>query len=399
MQHSIPRGFRFNAVRAGIKASGNPDLACAVAPAGATAAAMFTRNRIAAAPLVIDREHLAKSDADMRALVVNAGNANCATGEPGLDACRAVCESAARALGVTSNQIFPSSTGIIGVPLPSEKLLAAMPGLMAGAGDMPEHVERFAHAIMTTDTRSKVKSAAIAKAQGAITILGIAKGAGMIHPNMATMLVYLFTDAAIPVARLRSLLRPAVEESFNSISIDGDTSTNDTVLLMASGASEARWEADGFPRDQFRQKLTKVCNDLAHAIVDDGEGVTHVVTLEITGANTREDALRVAKSIAHSPLVKTAWAGMDPNWGRILAATGYSGVEVSAEKIRISIGPHLVFDRGVRAPGFDEQAVHSAMREREFTVAVDIGEGAERCRFLTTDLTAEYVHINADYST
>lgn len=396
---SIPRGFRFNAVRAGIKASGNLDLACAIAPAGAAAAAMFTRNRIVAAPLVIDREHLAESGADMRALVVNAGNANCATGQPGLDSCRNICNAAARELGVTSQQIFPSSTGIIGVPLPSEKLVAAIPELLAGAGDTTEHVERFARAIMTTDTRSKVESATVATARGAITILGIAKGAGMIHPNMATMLVYLFTDAAIPVEQLQSMLHPAVEESFNSISIDGDTSTNDTALLMASGASEARWGDDDFPSENFQEKLTEVCKGLAHAIVDDGEGVSHVVTLDITGASTREDALRVAKSIAHSPLVKTAWAGMDPNWGRILAAAGYSGVEVSAEKIRISIGPHLVFDRGGCAAGFDEEAVHDAMREREFTVAVDLGEGTARCRFLTTDLTEEYVHINADYST
>jgi glutamate N-acetyltransferase/amino-acid N-acetyltransferase len=252
---------------------------------------------------------------------------------------------------------------------------------------------------MTTDTRPKVESITIAAATGPVNILGIAKGAGMIHPNMATMLVYLFTDAAISAGELQALLRPAVEDSFNCISIDGDTSTNDTVLLMASGSSQARWESADFPRSQFRQELSNVCRSLAHKIVDDGEGVTHVVTLDIRGARTRDDALRVAKAIAHSPLVKTAWAGMDPNWGRLLAATGYSGVQVTAEKMKISIGSHLVFDRGVRAAGFDEQQVHEAMRAREFTVSVDLGEGAVSCRFLTTDLTAEYVHINADYST
>ncbi|HWZ12062.1 MAG TPA: bifunctional glutamate N-acetyltransferase/amino-acid acetyltransferase ArgJ [Acidobacteriaceae bacterium] len=399
VEHHIPRGFLFNAVRAGIKASGKPDFACAIAPAGATAAAMFTRNRIVAAPLIVDREHLVKSETDLRALVVNAGNANCATGEPGIEACRVVCGAAALKLDVHASQIFPSSTGIIGVPLPVGKLVNAMPDLVAGAGDTAEHVERFTHAIMTTDTRPKVESITIATATGPVNIMGIAKGAGMIHPNMATMLVYLFTDAAISAVELQALLRPAVEESFNCISIDGDTSTNDTVLLMASGASQARWESTEFPHSQFREGLNKVCSILAHKIVDDGEGVTHVVTLDISGARTREDALRVAKSIAHSPLVKTAWAGMDPNWGRILAATGYSGVPVTAEKITIRIGPHLVFDRGVRAGGFDEQAVHEAMRAREFTVTLDLGEGPVGCRFLTTDLTAEYVHINADYST
>jgi glutamate N-acetyltransferase/amino-acid N-acetyltransferase len=168
---------------------------------------------------------------------------------------------------------------------------------------------------------------------------------------------------------------------------------------MASGTAQQQWNSADFPCDRFREALAHVCSGLAHKVVDDGEGVTHVVTLDITGARTREEALRVAKSIAHSPLVKTAWAGMDPNWGRILAATGYSGVSVSVDKIRISIGSHLVFDRGIRAAEFDEQAIHNEMREREFTVSVDLGNGAGRCRFLTTDLTAEYVHINADYST
>ena len=399
IRRHIPEGFLFNAVRAGIKASGNLDFACAIAPSGAAAAAMFTRNSVVAAPLVIGREHLAASKGELSVLIVNAGNANCATGTPGVEACRTVCAAAAHAIGADAHNIFPSSTGIIGVPLPTETLLGAMPGLLTSAGNSEKHVELFATAIMTTDTRMKIESAAIETPHGAINILGIAKGAGMIHPNMATMLVYLFTDAAIPTSQLQTLLRPAVHESFNCISIDGDTSTNDTVLLMASGASRQQWDSVGFPRKQFRDELARICDRLAHSIVDDGEGVTHVVTLEITGARTREDALRVAKAIAHSPLVKTAWAGMDPNWGRILAATGYSGVPVSAEKIRISIGSHLVFDCGVRAATFDAWAIHNEMREREFSVSVDLGEGAERCRFLTTDLTAEYVRINADYST
>ncbi len=399
VHHHIPRGFLFNAVRAGIKASGNPDFACVVAAEGATAAAMFTRNCIVAAPLVVDREHLAQCEADLRALIVNAGNANCATGQPGIEACRTVCAAAAHEIGASSQQIFPSSTGIIGVPLPAEKLVDAVPGLFSDMGSTAEYVERFAQAIMTTDTRAKIESVSIDAPAGVVNILGIAKGAGMIHPNMATMLVYLFTDAAISAAELQELLRPAVEDSFNSISIDGDTSTNDTVLLMASGTAQQHWNSPEFPREQFREGLARVCGGLAHKIVDDGEGVTHVVTLDITGSRTREEALRVAKSIAHSPLVKTAWAGMDPNWGRILAAAGYSGVPVSADKISISIGSHLVFDCGIRAEGFDEQAIHNEMRKREFTVSIDLGDGSGRCRFLTTDLTAEYVHVNADYST
>lgn len=399
VRHHIPRGFQFNAVRAGIKASGNLDFACVIASAGTTAAAMFTRNCVIAAPLVVGREHLGTGKGEIRALIVNAGNANCATGQPGVEACRAVCAAAAQAIGAEAHHVFPSSTGIIGVPLPAEKLLKALPKLFSGAENSDKHAELFATAIMTTDTRVKIESTAIETPHGEINILGIAKGAGMIHPNMATMLVYLFTDAGIPAEKLQGLLRPAVEESFNAISIDGDTSTNDTVLLMASGASRQQWDSLGFPRKQFRDAVAQICDKLAHKIVDDGEGVAHVVTLKITGARTREEALRVAKSIAHSPLVKTAWAGTDPNWGRVLAAVGYSGVAVSAEKIRISIGSQRVFDCGVRAAEFDARAVHEQMREREFTVSIDLGEGAEECRFLTTDLTAEYVRINADYST
>lgn len=399
VRHHIPQGFLFNGVRAGIKASGNLDFACAIAPAGAAATAMFTRNAIVAAPLVVAREHLVASEGELNALIVNAGNANCATGLPGVEACRTICAAAAHALGADAHHVFPSSTGVIGVPLPVEKLLRVVPALLSGAGNSGKHIELFASAIMTTDTREKIESRAIVTSHGGINILGIAKGAGMIHPNMATMLVYLFTDAGIPAAQLQTLLRPAVQASFNSISIDGDTSTNDTVLLMASGASRQQWDSVGFPRKQFRDELAQVCDGLAHKIVDDGEGVTHVVTLDVTGARTREDALRVAKSMANSPLVKTAWAGMDPNWGRILAAIGNSGVTVSADKIRISIGSHLVFDHGVRAAAFDARVAHAQMRKREFTVSVDLGDGPEGCSFLTTDLTAEYVQINADYAT
>ena len=218
-------------------------------------------------------------------------------------------------------------------------------------------------------------------------------------PPHATMLVYLFTDLQIGPDALQSLLSPAVERSFNSISVDGDTSTNDTVLLLASGASGVRWDA--MPRsvqEEFCVDLQRVCDELAHAIVDDGEGVTHVVTLDITGAPDDGAAMRVAKSIAHSPLCKTAWSSADPNWGRILAAAGYAGVPFNPEDVIIAIGDAVVFQHGVRSSTYDEAAVHARMEAREYTIAVNLGRGSGRCRFLTCDLTVEYVHINADYS-
>jgi glutamate N-acetyltransferase/amino-acid N-acetyltransferase len=246
-----------------------------------------------------------------------------------------------------------------------------------------------------------------------VRIFGAAKGAGMIHPQLgapvgpphATMLVYLFTDLAADSSELASLLAPAAEGSFNSISIDGDTSTNDTVLLIASGASGIKLEqrgegqSPGRIEEAFANALALVCNSLAHQIVDDGEGVTHVVNLHITGAETAADAKQVAKAIAHSPLCKTAWSSGDPNWGRLLAAAGYSGVAFDPEAVQVWIGPQLVLSGGLRTPGFDKAAAHETMMQREYTIRLDLGQGSAECRFLTCDLTAEYVAINADYST
>ena len=313
----MPRGFVWGAVRAGIKASGKLDLALAVAPEGANAAAMFTRNRVVAAPLTVGRRHLEITGGRVKAVLVNAGNANCASGEAGIRACLETCRAAADAVGCIFDEVFPSSTGIIGVPLPAEKIVAAIPAAIASLGDSTEHAELFASAIMTTDTRMKVATAVIEADGVEVRLFGTAKGAGMIHPQLgpphATMLVYLFTDIAASSAELGEMLEPAADASFNSISIDGDTSTNDTVLLLASGASGVALNIETKPA--FAEALRLVCGSLAHQIVDDGEGVTHVVTLEVTGAKTTADARRVAKAIAHSPLNKTAWSSADPNWG------------------------------------------------------------------------------------
>lgn len=407
----LPRGFRWGAVKAGIKASGNLDLAAAVVTGGGWAAASFTRNQVVAAPVVVGRRHLQSTGGRVSAVLVNAGNANCATGEAGERACVATCVAAAESLGCIFDEVFPSSTGIIGVPLPTDKLLRALPELEASLGSTTAHVVSFATAMMTTDTRMKVARAVVDADGTEVRIFGAAKGAGMIAPMMgtpvgpahapgaahATMLVYLFTDLDARTEELRALLAPAVDGSFNNISIDGDTSTNDTVLLVASGASGVK--VNERVAGMFAEALGLVCESLAHQIVADGEGVTHVVTLEVTGAATEAEARQVARTIANSPLCKTAWSSGDPNWGRLLAAAGRSGVAVEPERMRIAIGGVPVFADGLRVPGYDEAAAHGAMLAPEYVIAIELGMGKAGCRFVSCDLTAEYVRINADYST
>ena len=404
IRKELPRGFRWSAVKAGIKASGRSDVALAVADRAASAAVMFTSNQVVAAPVTVGRSHMAATSGRVRVLVVNAGNANCATGPAGVTNAEQTCARAAQIFGCPVEEVFPSSTGIIGVPLPLEKLLSALPSAADRLNSNNGAAEAFATAIMTTDTRMKTAQASLDEAESSVRIFGCCKGAGMIGPQLgpphATMLVYLFTDLQIEPDDLRALLQPAVEGSFNSISVDGDTSTNDTVLLLASGASGVRWKAVARSfQDEFTAELHRVCGELAHAIIDDGEGVTHVVTLEVSGAPDDASAKRVAKAVAHSPLCKTAWSSADPNWGRILAAAGYAGVPFDVADVTIAIGGVQVFDRGMRATAYDEATVHARMQQREYTISIHLGAGAGHCRFLTCDLTVEYVHINADYST
>lgn len=399
---SLPRGFLWGAVRAGIKASGRADLSAIIATQTATAAALFTTNKIQAAPLIIDRRHLAANAGRIHAVLINAGNANCATGEAGITATEQCCNAAAEVFGCAAQAVFPSSTGIIGVPLPVEKVRAALPALHEAIGDTAEHFASVAAAIITTDTRPKTAHATIDIDGQPVHLAGIAKGAGMIHPQLAvaphaTMLVYLCTDAAAEPALLERLLITAADTSFNRISIDGDTSTNDTVLLLASGASGVALNDRN--SNTFATALSEVCTSLAKQIVADAEGATHLVELNIRGAASDEDALRVAKAIAHSPLVKTAWAGCDPNWGRLIAATGYSGAQVDPARITIRLGDLLICESGGRAAAFDEAAAHRYLSQPEFSVHIELGLGGGACRFWTCDLTREYVSINADYST
>ncbi len=401
---SIPRGFRFAAAKAGLKASGRPDFALIVADEPVSAAAAFTSNRVIAAPLIVDKENLTATGGRVRVAAINAGNANCAAGEAGLQAARATCAAVAQTFGCRAEEVFPSSTGIIGVPLPAEKLIAALPELAASLGSEASHFSDAAHAILTTDLVEKMAFARLEIKSGdgverAVRIAAFGKGSGMIHPQLvphATMLVYVLTDAAVEPGDLDGYLRTAVEVSFNRISVDGDTSTNDTVLLLASGASGVKI---GVGDAAFAAALTEVCTSLARQVVADGEGATHVVELRVGGAATDADALRVAKAIAHSPLVKTAWAGCDPNWGRLVAAIGYSGAQIDPGRIDIRFGELQICRDGGRAAGFDEAAAHAYISQREFSISIELNQGLGSCVFWTTDLTHQYISINADYST
>jgi glutamate N-acetyltransferase / amino-acid N-acetyltransferase len=397
----MPRGFRFGAAKAGLKKSGRTDFALIVADEPASAAAVFTANKVSAAPLAIDKEHLRATSGKVRVAAINAGNANCAAGQAGIDAARATCEAAAKVFGCKTEEVFPSSTGIIGVPLPAEKLIAVMPELAGRLGAESDHFQQLAQAILTTDLVEKTAFARFERDGKEVRIAAVGKGSGMIHPQLvqsaphATMLVYVLTDADVEPVVLNDYLRGAVEVSFNRISVDGDTSTNDTVLLLASGASGVKIGAGDA---EFGAALRQVCTSLAKQVVADGEGVTHVVELRIDGAATDADALKIAKTIAHSPLIKTAWAGCDPNWGRLMAAIGYSGAQVDPEKIDIWFGVLRICRDGGRAEEFDQPAAHEYLKQSEYTISIQLHQGVGKCVFWTTDLTKEYVSINADYS-
>ena len=395
----IPAGFRFGATRAGLKASGRSDFALIVADGGASAAALFTANKVTAAPLAVDKANLRATGGRVRVVAINAGNANCAAGQAGLDAAYATCVAAAVEFGCSPEEVFPSSTGIIGVPLPVEKLVCALPGLAAELGAESDHFQQVAQAILTPDLVEKTAFARLTLEGREVRIAGVGKGSGMIHPRLvphATMLVYILTDAEVEPGVLQAMLNRAVEVSFNRISVDGDTSTNDTVLLLASGASGA-WVGAG--NGDFETALTQVATSLARQVVADGEGVGHVVELRINGAVSEGEAVRVAKAIAHSPLVKTAWAGCDPNWGRLMAAIGNSGAEIDPERIDIWFGELRICRDGGRAAELDQAAAHAYLKQPEFSITIELNQGQGSCVFWTTDLTAEYVHINADYST
>lgn len=395
LEEDIPpiAGFRLATVAAGIKASGTEDLLLVEMDRPCAVAGLFTRNQVRAAPVELCSQRLKHGEA--RALLVNAGNANVANGPTGHQGALATTRAVAAALNVPEEQVFVASTGVIGQRFPAEKAVAAIPGL---AGTLQAGGWwQAARAIMTTDTFPKACQRRIMMGETPVHIAGIAKGAGMIHPDMATMLAFLFTDAAIHPGLLQELLTGAVHESFNSITVDGDTSTNDTVLAFASGAAGETVHREGC--QPFAQALREVCAVLAQSIVRDGEGASRFITLTVTGAASVAAARQVAFAVAHSPLVKTAFFGGDPNWGRILAAVGYAGVPIHLEKLTITLGGLRVVQGGLRDPDYHEAQGAAIMARPEITLHIDLGGGEAHATVWTCDLSHDYVTINADYTT
>ncbi len=386
----LPKGFLASGIRAGIRKK-RPDVGLIVAPDGANAAAVFTQNRFQAAPVVLSKAALKASGGRVKAAIVNAGCANAITGKEGYDAAKRVRTRTAELLQCDETEIFLASTGVIGVVLPDKKIRESLPDAvhrLSSGG-----VEALSHAILTTDVGPKVAQATFTLGGKRGRLVGVAKGAGMIHPNMATMLAFVMTDADLAPDTLQSCLRDAVDQSFNSISVDGDTSTNDTVLLLASGKLG---NATSASLDDFRRALDAVCRDLAWMIVRDGEGATRVMELEVTGAKTDRDAKLAAHAIATSPLVKTALHGGDPNWGRILAAVGRSGARFSLKRITLSAGPVTLVANGAPAVYREKDAAKVFARER-VPLRVDLGGGKGRAVVLSSDFGHDYVSINADY--
>ena len=391
MSMNLPLGFRYAAAYAGIRKVAKPDLALIVSDIPAVAAAVFTQNRVVAAPVTLARKNLKASRGEATAILVNAGNANCATrtgDKVALDTVRA----AAKVLGVKPEQILPASTGVIGVEMEGDRIVEALPVLAAGLD--AACFDAAAAAIMTTDTVPKTAFAEIKSGRRIAQIAGMTKGSGMIQPNMATTLGFVVTDAAVSPALLRSALRHAISRSYNRISVDGDTSTNDMVAVLANGASGVKPSAKA-----FEAALTMVLESLARQIARDGEGASKLVTIDVEGAANERAAEKIARAIANSPLVKTAIAGSDPNWGRIICAAGYAGVAFDPRKVDIDMQGVPVC-RGGLAADFSEGALKTKLDERDCHIRFAIrGGGRGRARFWTCDFTYDYIRINASYRT
>lgn len=388
-------GVRLGIASAGIKKPGRKDIVVFELAPGSRVAGLFTRNQFCAAPVTLSRKHLAEKAP--RYLLINTGNANAGTGARGMDDALACCQALAQQAGVSATEVLPFSTGVIGEPLPVQKIISALPEALAGTGD-----NRWAEAasgIMTTDTRPKGASARVDLGGHTVTVSGISKGAGMIRPNMATMLGFIATDARIAPDALQALASELGEQSFNRITIDGDTSTNDACTLIASGqysGPEITFDSPHLPI--LREALKEVYLDLAHAIVRDGEGATKFVTIHVSGAAAQQEALDVAYTVAHSPLVKTALFASDANWGRILAAVGRAGVaDLDVDILEIYLGDVCLVRGGGRAEDYSEERGQAVMNEEEITIAIDLKRGDVSETIWTCDFSHDYVTINADY--
>ena len=390
----LPLGYLYSATYAGIRQADQDDLALIVSGLPAAAAAVFTQNRVQAAPVELCRCHLRVSHGRAGAILVNAGNANCAT-RTGHAVALATCKAAARVLRLPVSQVLPASTGVIGVELEAEKIIRALPGLAASLH--PGRFEAAARAIMTTDLVPKTAFAEAKLRRGVVRVAGMTKGSGMIHPQMATTLGFVMTDAVLSAGELRAMLKRTVERSYNRLSVDGDTSTNDTLVLMANGAGGARPDKKELPR--VEEAVAEVMESLARAIARDGEGARKLVTIVVTGASSDDAAARLARSIANSPLVKTAIAGSDPNWGRILCAAGNAGVAFDPARTDISLQNVVVCRGGLAAP-FSEEALKRKLGAPDCEIRLAIrGKRKGAARFWTCDFTEGYIRINASYRT
>lgn len=388
-------GVRLATAAAGIRYQGRDDLLLMEIAEGGSCAAVFTRNAFCAAPVTVAKEHLAKGP--VRYLLINAGNANAGTGDAGLRATRETCRLLAGMAGCAMSQVLPFSTGVIGEDLPVDSFAQAVPGLLRSLDS--DRWDAAAAAIMTTDTQPKCVTRQVSMAGGAVTVTGIAKGSGMICPDMATMLAFVATDAQVPQGHLQNTLTDAVDASFNRITVDGDTSTNDACVLVASGASGivVDGEDHGIAR-QFAGAVAAVCAELAEMIVRDGEGATKLVKIAVEAARDQQEARRVAYTVAHSPLVKTALFASDPNWGRILAAVGRSGVDdFEIEHVTIWLGDVCIVSNGGRDPSYTEAAGQAVMAQAEIPIRIRLRRGDAGTEILTCDLSYDYVKINAEY--
>ena len=390
-------GVTLGIAEAHIRKPNRKDLLVMQLAPGSRVAGVFTQNRFCAAPVVLCKEHLAVGG-EIRALVVNTGNANAGTGEEGMHRARQTCQKVAELLGCSEQQVLPFSTGVIMEPLPIERIVAGLPACVSDLKQ--DNWLNAANAIMTTDIVAKGVSRTLQIGGKAVTVTGIAKGSGMIHPNMATMLGYIATDAAISQAALEALIQHAVNRSFNCITVDGDTSTNDSLVLVATGQAGNTEIADIASADYLalRDAMTDVAAELAQAIVRDGEGATKFMTINIEGGRDEAECRKVGYAIAHSPLIKTAFFASDPNLGRILAAIGYAGIaDLDVNRIKLHLGDVLVAENGGRAASYQEADGQRVMKEAEITVRVELGRGKAEATVWTCDFSYDYVKINADY--
>ncbi|QLA20996.1 bifunctional glutamate N-acetyltransferase/amino-acid acetyltransferase ArgJ [Desulfolutivibrio sulfoxidireducens] len=390
----VPKGFSFSAIDAGFKYSGRDDLMLIVSETEAAATGVFTQNAFQAAPVLVAKANLAKAGGRGRAILVNAGQANACTGEDGMAACRQTLKLVAESLGMAPREVLPASTGVIGARMDMEKWAAAVPRLVDGLGQAGP--SQAARAIMTTDTFPKLAWSSLSTASGEVRVLGMAKGSGMIAPNMATMIGVLLCDADVGSLWWHEAVAACADKSFNSVTVDGDTSTNDCVLALANGASRVKIDsAEG--RQDLLSVMMEVCQTLAYMIVQDAEGGTKIIRIKVKGAKDHAQAELAARAVGHSPLVKTAMFGEDANWGRIVCAIGRSGAEFDPGEVSVAVGGVPVFSRGMPSGGDLDGLLAPHMRRGEIPVDIELGDGPGRYVLLASDLSYDYVKINADY--